>query len=393
MNKEKLMDALGHLEEDLLLEADEQRQKRGQKIVWLRFRALAACMVLLLMVVAMVRAGDNVAREPDQPGITVQGDDLTGSPVPPPGAPADIAYSGAGSSSHWNTTPYIGAVADDPDDHPGNAESDGIPFDELEFALGQLGGASADCPGNAEPDGIYVNELEIALGRQGGIAADMMAFFIYGGRSYVEYCWIPDSAGTLLGDYVATATGLINEWTEEDGYVELAGSVSGDFYTVNGYDPTFMLCMKLQQEGEQTLQIFVQNNGITLNQGSDLYTDRLKLTAGYDHVQYETRNSWNYSLGQLKTLPESARQTMGTFLWALKAGTFQYTMDIPLEEGERNVYDDKEIYHMYIHKDDGMVIHLRLFAGGYVSFDGIWSVCVQVEQEIFDELIQILQEG
>ena len=60
---------------------------------------------------------------------------------------------------------------------------------------------------------------------------------------------------------MGTATGLIDEWTPKEGYVELAGSVSGDFYTVNGFDPTFLLCMK---EDGDAIQLFVCNSGITL---------------------------------------------------------------------------------------------------------------------------------
>ena len=48
----------------------------------------------------------------------------------------------------------------------------------------------------------------------------------------------------------------------EDGYVDLAGSIGGDFYAVNGYDPEFMLCMK---SDNGNLQLYICNNGLPSN--------------------------------------------------------------------------------------------------------------------------------
>ena len=76
--------------------------------------------------------------------------------------------------------------------------------------------------------------MEVSLSANENAA--MLAFFIYQGRCYVQYEWI-DHGDALVGEYLGTATGLIDEWTPQEGYVDLAGSVQGDFYAVNGYDP------------------------------------------------------------------------------------------------------------------------------------------------------------
>lgn len=372
MNKEKLMDALGHLEEDLLLETDEVRRKPGRKLLRMRWAAVAACLCLILLGVhyaGLNQPGALSTNEPLQPAI---------SSLPKPSTPEQ--YTAAGQSDSFaggatpgsSSQPYFG-------NNPGLGT---IGSDTWDYYIGATGAG-----------GITIDPMTVDLQQHGGLAADMLAFFIYEGRSYVEYCRVTEKADTLLGNYVATATGLIDEWTEKDGYVELAGSISGDFYTVRGYDSRFILCMKEEDGENMALRLFVNNNGITLSRGSDLYTDRLMLDGDYYCAQYEHHKSWNQGLGQVKTLPEAARATMGKFLWALNEGQFSFVQDIPLEEGESNVYDAKELYHLYLHKEDGMVVHLRLFSGGHVSFQGIWSVCVQVEQNVFDELIQWLQEG
>ncbi|MBE6946462.1 MAG: hypothetical protein E7459_10335 [Ruminococcaceae bacterium] len=363
MNKEKLMDALGHLEEDLLLETDEVRRKPGRKLLRMRWAAVAACLCLILLGVhyaGLNQPGALSTNEPLQPAI---------SSLPKPSTPEQ--YTAAGRSDSFAGGEIPGSS---PKTYGNNPGLGAIDHDTWDYYFGAAGAG-----------GITIDPMTVDLQQHGGLAADMLAFFIYEGRSYVEYCRVTEKADTLLGNYVATATGLIDEWTEKDGYVELAGSISGDFYTVRGYDSRFILCMKEEDGENMALRLFVNNNGITLSRGSDLYTDRLMLDGDYYCAQYEHHKSWKQGLGQVKTLPETARATVAQFLRALNEGQFSFVRDIP---GEDNV-----LYHLYLHKADGMVVHLRLYSGGYVSFDGIWSVCVQVEQNKFDELMQWLQEG
>ena len=104
----------------------------------------------------------------------------------------------------------------------------------------------------------------------------------------MQYEWLEDN-GAIAGEPLGTATGLIDEWTPKDGYVELAGSVSGEFYTVNGFDPSFMLCMK---HDDRRISTYICNSGITLKYGSDLYEDRLHLSKNNISAEYESRESW-----------------------------------------------------------------------------------------------------
>ena len=236
--------------------------------------------------------------------------------------------------------------------------------------------------------------MQVSLSSENS-AADMIAFFIYEGRSYVEYDRLRD-ANVLVGEYVGTSIGMIDEWTSEDGYVDFAGSVAGDFYTVNGYDPSFMLCMK---DEDGATWIFINNNGITLKTGADLFEKMLGLsssdsdTVGVKNctkVKYQTRYDWFNSIGE--PLPvEGHAEDISAFIDALNEGEFMLFSDIPLDEGNDNVYDGKEIYHLYFEMENGMTIHLRLFEGGYVNFDGIRDVCVKVDEHVFDGLIETLK--
>lgn len=83
---------------------------------------------------------------------------------------------------------------------------------------------------------------------------------------------------------------------------------------------------------------------------------------------------------------------MTAFIETLNAAKFVPMADVPLEEGETSIYDDKEIYHLYFLMENGMTVHLRLFEGGYVSFQGLSDVCVQVPAAQFGAMVTLLSD-
>lgn len=232
--------------------------------------------------------------------------------------------------------------------------------------------------------GITIPKAEVALSQTEGVAADMLAFFIYQGRCYLQYNWI-DHGSDLVGEKVGTATGLIDEWTPAEGYVELAGSVSGDFYTVRGFAPAFLLCMK--EEGN-AVQLFVCNNGITLYQGSELFEDRLGLSDGLKAVTYEDEDSWYDGEEDIHTLHDL--DAVKTLIAAMDEAAFQLSDQADLYE-EQDGGLSKELYHVYCKLDNGVTVTLRLFQGGYVTFTGVPDACVQVPEATFDAFLAALK--
>lgn len=216
----------------------------------------------------------------------------------------------------------------------------------------------------------------------------MVAFFIYQGRCY-EFYDFADLSENLVGEYLGTATGTIDEWTDRDEYVELSGSVQGDFYSVNGYDPAFMLCMK---RGEK-IELFICNNGITLRDGSDLYEDRLHLAEKYRSVTYESQDSWYNSKGKLRPLDSAGNQALTDFINALNVAELIPRQEVPYDrdkDAEAVSVFDSCLYHLYFTMEDGVTVHLRLIEGGYVFFNGILDVAAQIPAEAFEPLIQQL---
>lgn len=256
---------------------------------------------------------------------------------------------------------------------------------------GQLENESADGMTDAEEAkllGVTIPPMEVELGVDRGVSMDMSAFFIYQGRSYVQDQRLEDS-GDLVGAYLGTATGLINEWTPREGYVDLAGSVSGDFYAVEGMDPEFMLCMK-QDNG--AILTFINNNGLTLTLGTELFEDRLHLSGNYSAVEFRA-----YDQKAATKLDESHYETLEQFLSALNGGQFLYSDEVPLIYPAANPSETVEgtcLYQVAFRMGNGLSWELLLHRGGYISFSGLRQACVQVDPEIFGELLDILdQEG
>lgn len=233
--------------------------------------------------------------------------------------------------------------------------------------------------------GITIPKAEVALSQTEGVAADMLAFFIYQGRCYLQYDWI-DHGSDLVGEKVGTATGLIDEWTPAEGYVELAGSVSGDFYTVRGFAPAFLLCMK--EEGN-AVQLFVCNNGITLYRGSELFEDRLGLSDGLKAVTYEDEDSWYDGEEDIHILHNL--DAVKTLIAAMDEAAFQLSDQADLYEEKKDGGLSKELYHVYCKLDNGVTVTLRLFQGGYVTFTGLPDACVQVPEATFDAFLAALK--
>ncbi len=244
--------------------------------------------------------------------------------------------------------------------------------------------SGANAPAGGSMAGVVIPRAEVDL--SAGKASSMLEFFIYDGRSYVHYEDVPGGTG-LVGEYLGTAAGLIDEWTPKEGYVELAGSAEGSFYTVEGYAPSFMLCM---QREDGSAAIFINDNGLALAHGADLFEDRLHLSGNYHAVDYQTRHDWYCGTGAVHTIGPEHAELAARFADALNGGEFLYAGDIPLPDGADDIYD-VENYHLFFRMNNGMTIHLRLYEGGYVRFQGLLPVCVQVDAQVFEAFTDILE--
>ena len=66
-------------------------------------------------------------------------------------------------------------------------------------------------------------------------------------------------------------------------------------------------------------------------------------------------------------------------------------MDAPFVYAEEVALPREALYHLYLQLENGLLVHLRLYHGGYIQLQGMDSVCIQVEQTIFSQTIQQLK--
>ena len=221
---------------------------------------------------------------------------------------------------------------------------------------------------------------------------DMVAFVIYGGRMYeCSQVLEGDAAEELMGEYLFTSPGYIDEWSSPEEYTDGTGSVAGDVYTVKGYDSAFRLCIPL--DGGALLELYDTLDGITLRTGEDLYGERLHLRENWREAEYQTHDDWNSNEDTFRT-PELTEEEIAAFIDALYAGEFEY-WGPDSETGDVFTGDifhlGLEQKHLYFRLADGSSVYLRLFENGRVlynhvasrmrvdasgaAFDAVWAAC------------------
>ncbi len=365
-NKEKLQDALGMLDDDLLLEVEELRRRpqKRRALQWHRLAAIAAC---LCMLVGAVYAGGFIGGRPENEEFLTADE-------------AEMVTEGAAEE---------GVLTEDAaESEEAMAEETAAEEDAEECFETSEGENRQNAAGGALPaaTGVFVEPLMVDLCDHSDREVDMIPFFIYQGRSYVYYGTLED-ASQLIGEQLGMATGLIDEWTEEDGYIELAGSVMGDFYAVNGFENDFVLCM---QRSDGAVEIFMNNNDITLYTGANLLQERFKVDGQFT-AKCMSRDRWFNSKGVPYEMDEEGNEQIWALVEAMFDAPFVYTDDITLRGGADSIYDT-ELYHLYLHLDNGMIVHLRLFDGGYVQLDGLRPVCIQVDEKVFWQAIKAMDQ-
>lgn len=234
-------------------------------------------------------------------------------------------------------------------------------------------------------DGVYIPKLDVSLNADN--TADMIEFFIYHGNCYTQYNFVDNV--DIIGEKLGTAIGLIDEWTPSNGYVEFAGTVSGDFYEVKGCDPSFMLCMKSEWIGENNVQLYIHSTGLTLKYGSELFEDRLHISENYSGLRYEERDSWYYSMNNVFRL-EGNNGLIEKFIADLDSAEFVLCESVPLEEEYESIFDTK-LYHLYLEMKNGVNVNFHFLRGGYVIFEGMTDLCVKISEETYKEMLEAFE--
>ncbi len=337
MKDYELLDAVGGVDEKYVLNASKENGK-SKKRIWIRWAAAAAC-ICLIAGGAVIAASQHRRPSPDVvPGYNDGEDKKSDS----------------------------GLV-------PGNNESEG------------------------KTDGKGVSIPAIKLPESGNGDMDMIGLVVYKGGIYTQAGYYAkadaEKIEPLVGERLGYATGSIDEWSKKEDYeTEFAGSICGDIYSVKGYDTGFRLCIREEYEDENGepylfIEFLDRLNGITLEKGSDLFEDRLRIKDRVEDIKWQSHEDWNWNTGNIRDA-ELDSAVWEAFLDAVDEGEFVYTWnpDGSFYDGvpESHIYDTPNQAHLTLTMEDGTVIPLRLIEGGYVGYQPLGWYFVKIPGDAFD---------
>lgn len=231
--------------------------------------------------------------------------------------------------------------------------------------------------------GVTIPEMKVDLNSNGSEQGLAIPFVIYKGSVYLA-----DASASVvqedlrLDTYLGDATGKIDGWTEDDGYVDFAGGATGRLYSVEGLDDSFAVALK-HNENDSRAELLIKNNGITLEDGSDLYEDRLHLAETYESVEYEDGHDWYMGNGkEKKQLATSCENKVSELIELLCNGEILFRDSLSVTT---DVSEDLE-FVLFFHLNNRVVIPLFFMRGGYVIYPGVSDVCVKISKDVQEEM-------
>ncbi len=247
--------------------------------------------------------------------------------------------------------------------------------------------------------GVYIQPLELPKNSSAS-RYSMIGLVVYKGGIYTQAeSYFGNEAkqiDKLVGKHLGYATGSIDEWSSKDEYSEeFASSMAGNVYEVIGYDTDFRICIRKELENEngekQPVIYFLERlNGITLQTGADLFETRLKISGRISSVQWQSHDDWDYDKGNIQNAVIDDT-LLKEFLKQIDNGSFVYTWKADAKE--KTVYDTQNRAHIFLTMEDGTVIRLQLFEGGYVGYDALGWYFVQIPSEVFDSVFNACTGG
>ena len=227
-------------------------------------------------------------------------------------------------------------------------------------------------------------------------AYSMIGFFIYQERFYTHsssflYGDAEFAISNLVGERIGYAKGNIDEWSKQDEYaVEFAGSIKGDVYTVKGHDPRYRLCV-VNGFDMPSVVIYEWFSGYKVSSGHDLYPfyslldikNGEVLSENWSNVQFQTHDDWDNGLPKKHDFTGIRDEEITAFFYDVYFGEFEYVFESVSEDF---YYSGLQQAHLFVRMNDGIILELRLFEGGYVGYQPLGWFFVKIPGESFDRI-------
>ncbi|MBQ4562568.1 MAG: hypothetical protein IJA55_09595 [Clostridia bacterium] len=253
-----------------------------------------------------------------------------------------------------------------------------------------------------EPDeGIYIPAIELEPPESGAMI-DMIGFVVYGGKVYTqaEYIWCDQNEKENYKEaYLGTAKGNYSdccivvpgdEYEPVDLTEDFTSNVTGDVYTVKGYNPAFRICISDMYDGCEFIAFFECVNDITLATGEDLYgSQRLNIKGNYDKVYYACSDENGNIYEDQTEQKELSKKSVSVFSDLVDKLMVSEFTEYELKPGER--FYPREHKALHVKMKDGSTVELVLFSDGYIDYSYMHGyVVVKVDDPIFDEFYDML---
>lgn len=220
--------------------------------------------------------------------------------------------------------------------------------------------------------GVTIPESQGIPGN-GALSSFRCPALFYDGREYCGTAFLSD--GSLLGACLGTVETPLGEaeygnlqrllstpvGAAYEDYYEPAGTTAGDFFSVEGYDPEFLLCM--EESGQ--LRLFLSGEGRTFFTGEDLFGKLFSSKGRGKRLALGTDSK------SLSGEPED-------FLQALCQSPAVPKSEIPQEIPRE----------MVLELTDGVSLPLELYSDGSIVLSGLWEVGFQMEKTDFSPWFQ-----
>ena len=199
--------------------------------------------------------------------------------------------------------------------------------------------------------------------------SESIGYLCHNGRIYIPYREITHrDTSEVVGDKLGTITDVFAKKPYGDYYGELCGNMAYDVYTMKDYDEDFMLAVDV----DGSYYIYVNDNGMTLETGADIFADRFKLADGYSSVMMGMSGSTSYT----EPIAPVNHSTLDSFITAL--------CNAPVVDRSK-MESIMVLASLQFTHNSGVDINVYLYEGGYVCLDvGMFSnVCVKLDADVF----------
>lgn len=205
---------------------------------------------------------------------------------------------------------------------------------------------------------------------------------IYKGRAYSEYGVGINPEKGIEDEHIGRANVLPEDWRDPEGYVEFMGDF-GDYFTVKGVDPRFMICTKGSPQSDDMTYILINSSSVDYENGADLLEDMLHLSETEPVLTFESIDSWNNHHQEIFELLPEHRGAVSAFVKALDESEWA-----PFD----SVYNKPRSYHINLKLACGIGVDLMLHPDGYVGVFGIDDRVLDVGVEAVKSIIALLDD-